>query len=77
MPRPVSPGALAATSSTNSLAANDQWDPTKAAAPDVAWGAANVEFATKSSRRILRVLAVMVKENDEWRLVQTQWSDGG
>ncbi len=52
------------------------WDPSQAAAPAVAWAAANVEFTTKKSRRILRVLSILVRENDEWRLVQTQWSDG-
>lgn len=59
------------------ISAAGSWDPAAAAAPTVAWAAANVEFATRKSRRILRVLAVMVKESDEWRIVQTQWSDGG
>ena len=52
------------------------WDERQAKAPTVAWGAANVEFATRSTRRILRVLAVLVQEGQEWRVVQTQWSDG-
>ncbi len=59
------------------VSAAGSWDPAAAAAPTVAWAAANVEFSTRKSRRILRVLAVMVKESDEWRIVQTQWSDGG
>ena len=59
------------------VSAAGSWDPAQAAAPGVAWAAANVEFSTRSSRRILRVLSILVRENDEWRLVQTQWSDGG
>jgi SnoaL-like domain len=59
------------------VSAAGSWDPAAAAAPTVAWGAANVEFSTRKSRRILRVLAILVKESDEWRIVQTQWSDGG
>lgn len=52
------------------------WDEAQRAAPQVAWAAANVEFVAKRSRRHLRVLAVMVREGEEWRIVQTQWSDG-
>ena len=52
------------------------WDSRQVADPDVAWGAANVEFSTSRMRRILRVLAVLVREGQEWRVVQTQWSDG-
>jgi SnoaL-like domain len=59
------------------VSAAGSWDPAQAAAPGVAWAAANVEFSTRKSRRILRVLSILVRENDEWRLVQTQWSDGG
>jgi SnoaL-like domain len=53
------------------------WDPSQTTAPTVAWGAANIEFSTRKHRRILRVLAVMVREHHEWRVVQSQWSDGG
>lgn len=58
------------------VVASSAWDETQRAAPQVAWAAANVEFVTKRSRRLLRVLAVLVQEGGEWRIVQTQWSDG-
>ncbi len=45
------------------------------------WGAANVDYidADKAGREIrqtFRVLSVWLLEDDQWRIVQTQWSNG-
>ena len=60
----------------------DQWDPAQKAAPTIAFAAANVDFTTKTRAatdlmQTFRVLAVLVKEGSEWKIVQTQWSHGG
>lgn len=38
------------------------------------WGAANVDY-TDSETQTFRVLAVWIKEDADWRIVQTQWSN--
>lgn len=45
------------------------------------WGAANVNYTDVDKRgrkvtQMFRVLAVWVMENDQWRIVQTHWSNG-
>lgn len=39
------------------------------------WGAANVDFTDNDATQTFRVLAVWIKEDAGWRIVQTQWSN--
>jgi hypothetical protein len=39
------------------------------------WGAANVDFTDKDATQTFRVLAIWLREDDGWRIVQTQWSN--
>jgi hypothetical protein len=41
------------------------------------WTLANVDFTVGGVTQSMRVLAAWVKEADGWRMVQTQWSNGG
>lgn len=64
------------------VAAAGSWDPAQKAAPQVAFAAANVDFTTKtkaatSLTHTFRVLAVLLFEDGDWKIVQTQWSHGG
>jgi ketosteroid isomerase-like protein len=58
------------------------WDPAQKGAPYIAYAIANVDFTTKTRAatdltQTFRVLAVLLKEGSEWKIVQTQWSHGG
>jgi len=49
---------------------------------NVGWAAVNVDFTSKSRAatdltQTFRVLAIMVREDETWRIVQTHWSNGG
>ncbi|MDQ3295548.1 MAG: nuclear transport factor 2 family protein [Myxococcota bacterium] len=64
------------------IVAADAWDPTQRGAPTIAFAAANVDFTAKTRAatdltQTFRVLAVLVKEGTDWKIVQTQWSHGG
>jgi ketosteroid isomerase-like protein len=64
------------------IVAGDAWDPAQKAAPTVAFAAANVDFTTRTRAateltQTFRVLAVLLKEDGVWKVVQTQWSHGG
>jgi hypothetical protein len=50
------------------------WDP---AQTGVGLAMANVEFATDRVKQTFRVLAVLIKDHANWRIVQAQWSNGG
>lgn len=39
------------------------------------WGAANVDFTENDATQTFRVLAVWIREDQGWRIVQTQWSN--
>ena len=45
-------------------------------APDVGFGAANVNFTNKAGTQVFRVLVVLVRESETWKIVQAQWSNG-
>jgi hypothetical protein len=60
----------------------DAWDPAQKDAPRIGWAALNVDYTTKTRAatevtQTFRVLAVLVKEDRGWKIVQTQWSNGG
>ncbi len=60
----------------------DAWDPAQKGAPRVGWAALNVDYTTKTRAatevtQTFRVLAVLIKEDRGWKIVQTQWSNGG
>ena len=64
------------------VVAGDARDPAQKDAPTVAFAAANVDFTTKTRAatditQTFRVLAVLLKEDGVWKIVQTQWSHGG
>jgi hypothetical protein len=58
------------------------WDPAQTAQPRIAWAALNVDYTAKTRADALvtqtfRVLAILLKEGRGWKIVQTQWSNGG
>jgi SnoaL-like domain len=64
------------------VVAGSAWDPAQQDAPAVAFAAANVDFRTKTRAateltHTFRVLAILIREGDAWKIVQTQWSHGG
>ncbi|HWU86154.1 MAG TPA: nuclear transport factor 2 family protein, partial [Kofleriaceae bacterium] len=64
------------------IVAGGAWDPAQKDAPTVAFAAANVDFTTKTRAatdltQTFRVLAILLKEDGAWKVVQTQWSHGG
>lgn len=64
------------------VVSGDMWDPAQKGAPYIAYVVANVDFTTKTRAQTdltqtFRVLAVMIKEGSDWKIVQTQWSHGG
>jgi hypothetical protein len=64
------------------VATGDAWDPAQNAAPWIGWAALNVDYTTKTRAatevtQTFRVLAVLIKEDRGWKIVQTQWSNGG
>ena len=49
---------------------------------NIGWAAVNVDFTSKSRAatdvtQTFRVLAVLLREGETWRIVQTHWSNGG
>jgi len=54
--------------------AGTTWDP---AQTSIGFASANVEFATDRTKQTFRVLSVLIKDHTTWRIVQTQWSNGG
>jgi hypothetical protein len=64
------------------IVAGGAWDPAQRAAPWIGWAAVNVEFTqpTRAATEVtqtFRVLAILLKEGDDWKIVQTHWSNGG
>jgi SnoaL-like protein len=64
------------------VAAGSVWDPAQKTAPWIGWAAVNVDFTAKTRAatditQTFRVLAIMLKEGSDWKIVQTQWSNGG
>jgi hypothetical protein len=60
----------------------DAWDPAQKDAPRIGWAALNVDYTTRTRAatevtQTFRVLAVLIKEDRGWKIVQTQWSNGG
>jgi len=58
------------------------WDPTQKTAPWIGWAAVNVDFTSRTRAatdvtQTFRVLAILLKEGSDWKIVQTQWSNGG
>ncbi|HEX4416881.1 MAG TPA: nuclear transport factor 2 family protein [Kofleriaceae bacterium] len=64
------------------VAAGSAWDPAQNAAPWIGWAAVNVDFTSKTRAatdvtQTFRVLAILIKDGASWKIVQTQWSNGG
>ena len=64
------------------VVAGGAWDPAQKAAPWIGWAALNVDFTSRTRAatdvtQTLRVLAILLKEGADWKIVQTQWSNGG
>lgn len=64
------------------VAAGSLWDPTQKTAPWIGWAAVNVDFTAKTRAATdvtqpFRVLAILIKDGSDWKIVQTQWSNGG
>jgi SnoaL-like protein len=64
------------------VVAGSQWDPAQHTAPWIGWAAVNVDFTAKTRAatevtQTFRVLAIMLDDGAGWKIVQTQWSNGG
>jgi hypothetical protein len=64
------------------VADGSAWDPAQRTAPWIGWAAVNVDFTARTRAatdvtQTFRVLAIMLKEGSAWKIVQTQWSNGG
>ena len=64
------------------VVAASAWDPTQKASPWIGFALVNADFSAKSRAQTeltqtFRVLAIVLKEGSEWKIVQTQWSHGG
>jgi hypothetical protein len=64
------------------IVAGDSWDPAQKDAPFIAFAVTNVDFTMKTRAatdltQTFRVLAILLKEGSEWKIVLTQWSHGG
>jgi hypothetical protein len=64
------------------VVAGSFWDPTQKTAPWIGWAAVNVDFTSKTRAatdvtQTFRVLAILLKEGADWKIVQAQWSNGG
>lgn len=64
------------------IVSGEVWDPAQKTAPTVAYAVANVDFTTRTRAateltQTFRVLAILIKEHADWKIVQTQWSHGG
>jgi ketosteroid isomerase-like protein len=62
--------------------AGSLWDPAQQAEPWIGFAALNVDFTAKTRAatdftQTFRVLAILIKEDTAWKIVQTQWSNGG
>jgi len=58
------------------------WDPAQRTDAWIGWAAVNVDFVTKiraatEVTQTMRVLAIWLKDESGWKIVQTQWSNGG
>ena len=48
----------------------------------IGWAAVNVDYTAKSRAatdvtQTFRVLAILLRDGTDWKIVQTQWSNGG
>jgi hypothetical protein len=64
------------------VVAGGAWDPGQKSEPRIGWAALNVDYTSRTRAgtdvtQAFRVLAVLVKEARGWKIVQTQWSNGG
>jgi hypothetical protein len=64
------------------VVAGSAWDPAQRTAPWIGWAAVNVDFTSKTRAatevtQTFRVLAILIKDGTDWKIVQTQWSNGG
>jgi hypothetical protein len=64
------------------VVAGSAWDPAQQPDAWIGWAAFNVDFTSQTRAateltQTFRVLAIVVKEGGVWKLVQTQWSNGG
>ena len=64
------------------VVAGGAWDPAQSGAPWIGWAALNVDYTSKTRAgtdvtQTFRVLAVLIREASGWKIVQTQWSNGG
>ena len=64
------------------IADGSAWDPAQKTAPWIGWAALNVDFTVRTRAatdvtQTLRVLVILLKEGSAWKIVQTQWSNGG
>jgi hypothetical protein len=64
------------------VVAGSFWDPAQTTDPWIGWAAVNVDFTSKTRAatdvtQTFRVLAILIKDGADWKIVQTQWSNGG
>jgi hypothetical protein len=64
------------------VVAGSFWDPAQTTAPWIGWAAVNIDFTSKTRAatdvtQTFRVLAILLKDGADWKIVQTQWSNGG
>jgi hypothetical protein len=64
------------------VVAGSFWDPAQTTAPWIGWAAVNIDFTAKTRAatdvtQTFRVLAILLKDGADWKIVQTQWSNGG
>ena len=64
------------------VVAGSAWDPAQRTDPWIGWSAVNVDFVSKTRAatevtQTMRVLAIWLKDESGWKIVQTQWSNGG
>ena len=64
------------------VAAGGAWDPYQGDAPWIGFAAVNIDFTSKTRAATdltvtFRVLAILLREGDTWRIVQTQFSHAG
>jgi ketosteroid isomerase-like protein len=64
------------------VASGATWDQAQKAAPWIGWAALNVDYTARTRAatdvtQTFRVLAILRKEADGWKIIQTQWSNAG
>ena len=64
------------------VASGASWDPAQSTAPWIGWAALNVDYTARTRAatdvtQTFRVLAILRREADGWKIVQTQWSNAG